>query len=284
MSAPAASQVPRAGGREPSPSLTVVLCVNRSQPWLAAALDSVLGQRDPDFEFLIAANACCDALWNQLQTLTAGDSRVRLIRTGVGQLAYNLNRLADMAEGEYLVRMDADDVCEPDRLTVLRAELARDPADILGSAVTLIDEHDRVVGRMDFPTDRETIRRQLAVRTVFCHPAVTIRRGFLIDQRGYLGGFASEDTDLWLRAVRAGARMRNLAQPLLRYRVHGGQSIASGQGYAEVAGHWMRELLLAPGWYPLKGLVVAVAKAVTRRRLPGASRYFRGVNQDPPAS
>lgn len=273
-------------GREISghPVFSVILCVNRTQAWLAEAIRSVLQQSDQDFEFLIAANACDDALWSELLELVDGDRRVLMIRSDLGQLAYNLNRLADMARGDYLVRMDADDVCEVDRLAALRAELARAPVDILGSAVTLIDESGHVVGRMDLPATADAIKQQLAVRTVFCHPAIAIRRQFLLDMRGYLGGFYSEDTDLWLRAIRMNARMKNLAEPLLRYRVHGNQSISAGRGYAEVAGHWMRELLLSPNWFYLKGLMLAVVKCVFRKRLSGARRYMQDTDQNSSSS
>lgn len=262
------------------PSVSVLLCVHASNPWLPAAVESILNQTHRDFEFLIAANACSDDLWRELQGLVAADPRVKLFRTAIGQLAFNLNVLADRAHGEYLIRMDADDLSEPNRLDVLCQELAREPADVLGCAVTLIDESDEVVGRMEFPLANDEIRRALWFRTVFCHPAVVIRRSFLLSQRGYLGGLSSEDTDLWLRAVRANASMRNLSVSLLRYRVHSAQSIASGGGYAEVAGHWLREFLLSPGWYEFKGFAIALIKALFRHRLPRIKRYAKTVTKD----
>jgi glycosyltransferase involved in cell wall biosynthesis len=257
------------------PTISVLLCVNASNPWLPAAIYSVLNQTHRYFEFLIAANACSDDLWDELQGLVASDSRVQLFRTQIGQLSFNLNVLADRASGEYLIRMDADDLSELNRLEVICKELMREPVDILGSAVTLIDGSDEVIGGMEFPLSKDKILRALWFRTVFCHPAVAIRRSFLLSQRGYLGGFSSEDTDLWLRAVRAGASMRNISVPLLRYRIHSAQSTSLGGGYAEVAGHWLREFLLSPGWYQFKGLIVALAKALFRRRLPHIKRYSK---------
>lgn len=268
----------RSNGHEGAlPSVSIVLCVNASNSWLPAAIGSILNQTHCDFEFLIAANACTDDLWNELQLLVSNDSRVQLFRTAIGQLPFNLNFLADLASGEYLIRMDADDISEPNRLEVICNELRREPVDILGSAVTLIDGLGRAVGHMEFPLKKEDIRRALLFRTVFCHPAVAIRRSFLLSQRGYLGGFYSEDTDLWLRAVRAGASMRNLSESLLRYRVHYAQSVSSSVGYAEVAGHWLREFLLSPGWYQFKGLVIAISKALFRLRLPRTKRYFKPI-------
>ena len=255
------------------PSLSVILCVNRANRWFSEAIQSVLDQDDRDFEFLIGANACADELWTQLEQLAAIDSRVRIFRNSIGQLSFNLNLLADHARGEYLVRMDADDISEPNRLRRLRQTLAADRLDVLGSAVTIVDSEGAIVGRMDFPLAGHEIVRAMPVRTAFCHPAVALRRQFLLDMRGYLGGFVSEDTDLWLRACRANARMRNLPEALLRYRVHDDQSIASRAGYAEMAAHWLRELLIRPCWFSVKGFVVALLKAILAPMLPGTRRY-----------
>jgi len=254
-------------------TFSVVLCVNRYQPWLSEAIESILSQDDADFEFLIAANACTDELWNMLSALRLRDSRIRLFRSDVGQLAFNLNLLADKAHGAYLVRMDADDVSEPNRLGTLRLALAQDPVDVLGSAVILIDAAGREIGTMKLPETPAAIRRAMLMRTAFCHPAVALRRQFLLNMRGYLGGFVSEDTDLWLRALRAGASMRNLPDALLRYRIHDNQSISSRQGYAEVASHWLRELLITPSWYTVRGFIIALTKSLFAPTLPGARRY-----------
>ena len=254
-------------------SFAVLLCVNRNSPWLAEAIRSILEQDDPDFEFLIAANACPDELWEYLQSIAASDARIRLIRTEIGQLAFNLNFLANQTRCDYLMRMDADDISEPHRLRTLRLALAREPVDILGSAVILINEEGHEIGTMRLPETSDAIKNALLTRTAFCHPAVALRRQFLLEMRGYLGGFVSEDTDLWLRALRNNASMRNLPVALLRYRTHKDQSIASRTGYAEVAGHWLRELLIAPNWYTIRGFSLALAKALLAPILPGMRRY-----------
>ncbi|WP_160012601.1 glycosyltransferase [Rhizobium sp. 18055] len=261
-----------------------ILCVNRDNPWLDTAIESVLAQDEPAFEFLIGANACDDALWEKLNAYAARDTRISLTRTAIGQLAFNLNILADKARGDYLVRMDADDVCMPHRLSTLMSVLSVDPVDILGSAVTLINEAGVPIGRMDFPLTSDAIVKALPTRTVFCHPAVAVKRQFLLGMRGYLGGFVSEDTDLWLRAQRAGASMKNLPDALLSYRLHGNQSIMSSAGYAEVASHWLREWVIDPSWYHFRGLTIACMKALLARRLPGVRRYLskrnsRGLNR-----
>jgi len=251
-------------GKSPTatPTISVLLCVNRSNPYLAEAIRSVLNQEDGDFEFLIAANACSDDLMEELRRMVSGDPRARLLRTAIGQLAFNLNLLADHARGEYLVRMDSDDVCSPNRIARLRSSLAINPVDVLGSWAQVIDSEGRRIGEYRLPTEHQEIVKKLVYTTVFCHPAVAIRRQFLMDVRGYLGGFSSEDSDLWLRGLRRNPVYMNLPEFLLSYRVHGAQASRSRQGYAEMAAHWLRELLVAPSWYLTKGLVVALAKCL----------------------
>jgi glycosyltransferase involved in cell wall biosynthesis len=243
-----------------APFFSVILCVHRNHSYLGDAIRSVLGQSDPDFEFLIGANACDDELMQALDDLVGQDHRVRIFRTDIGQLAFNLNLLADKARGEYLVRMDSDDVSEPYRIAVLREALGKQPLDVLGSWVSLIDINGDMLGEMRLPCEHQAIVHALPWRTVFCHPAVAIRREYLLKLRGYLGGFVSEDSDLWLRAVLAGGRLGNLPQVLLRYRLHAEQSTVSRRGYSEVASHWLRELLAQPSWFLAKGFSIAVAK------------------------
>lgn len=257
------------------PKLSIILCINVPNPWWKEAVESVLAQSDSDFEFLIAANACSDEFWERLKDKAITDSRIKLFRTEIGQLAFNLNFLADKAAGDYLVRMDADDVCEVNRIASIRRFLQNNDVDILGSSVKLIDGGGVIIGRMDFPCSKEGLKDTLRSGTAFCHPAVTIRREFLLEMRGYLGGFLSEDTDLWLRALRAGATMKSMPECLLRYRIHENQSIASRQGYAEVASHWLRELLIRPSWYTFMGFTLALAKTFVARKLSGIRHYRR---------
>ncbi|MBK9243952.1 MAG: glycosyltransferase [Burkholderiales bacterium] len=257
------------------PTFTVLLCANRSTPFLRESIDSVLKQDDGDFEFLIAANACPDELVEELRCLIGLDPRARIIRTEIGQLAFNLNLLASEARGDYLVRMDADDISLPNRISRLRRSLTENPVDVLGSWAYVIDEAGNRTGEYRLPLEHRNIVHRLPYGTVFCHPSVALRKQFLIDMRGYLGGFASEDTDLWLRGARRGAKYMNLPECLLSYRVHPGQSSRSRQSYAETASHWLRELLASPDGFVLKGFSVAFAKCLLSPLLRASRRPKR---------
>lgn len=246
--------------------ISVILCVNRSTPFLAPALHSILNQDFRDFEFLIGANACPDELLQELEKITAGDERVRIVRSGVPQLTYNLNMLVDLARSEWLVRMDADDVSEPSRLREIHQAISSTDADVVGSWATLIDENDRATGKFEPETTHNRIRRAFPFRVQLFHPTVAFRKTLWTEMRGYLGGFVSEDYDLWLRAINSGRRFANIPKHLVRYRVHSTQVSGTRRGYAEVAAHWYRELLYRPSWFNLVGWTVATVKLILKGR------------------
>lgn len=250
-------------------TLSVLFCVNRSNPHLRAAINSVLMQTHEDFEFLIGANACSDEFFAELSGITA-DPRVRIFRTQLPQLAFTLNYLVEQARGNWFIRMDADDVCESHRFARLRQAIDTGEHDVIGSWATLIDANDHVIGQFRPPKETRAIRRKLLFSNPIAHPTVAFSRSFLLQMRGYLGGYVSEDLDLWLRAVRSGARLVNIDEPLLRYRMHLGQVSRSRLGYAETAAHWQRELLLAPSFYNALGWCIATTKAVV---MPLCNRF-----------
>lgn len=244
-----------------SSTLSVLFGVNRSNPHLRAAIGSVLSQTHEDFEFLIGANACSDEFFAELIAM-ADDPRVRIFRTQLPQLAFTLNYLAEQACGNWFIRMDADDVCETHRFARLWQVISSGKYDVIGSWATLIDDDDRVIGQFTPPLEGRKIRRKLLYSNPIAHPTVAFSRDFLLQMRGYLGGYVSEDLDLWLRAIRSGARLTNIEEKLLRYRIHDGQVSRSRLGYAETAAHWQRELLLAPSLYTALGWCIATTKAI----------------------
>jgi hypothetical protein len=161
--------------------------------------------------------------------------------------------------------MDADDVSEAHRFERVSQYISDNPkVDVWGSWATIIDQTGAETGAFNPQTSTKAIMRAFPYSNQICHPTVAFRRSFWKQMRGYLGGMVSEDYDLWLRALNAGIEVRNIPEPLLRYRVHGGQASGTRRGYAEVVGHWVREFLIRPTLFNFTGIVVSCAKAVTQ--------------------
>jgi hypothetical protein len=202
--------------------ISVLLPVYNSQAYLKAAVESILGQDFGDFEFIIVNDGSTDQSGQILRDYAAGDGRILLIEQENRGVIGALNRGLGAARGEYIARMDADDISEPDRLGRQLAELrARPDLVVLGSAYTLIDASDSIVRVDQFPAEDALIRWQLLFYSPFAHPTVMMRRDILEKEKIRYDETArhAEDYGLWSKLLYFG-RGANLSLPLLRHRSH----------------------------------------------------------------
>ena len=123
---------------------------------------------------------------------------------------------------DVVARMDADDISLPHRFAV-QMPIIEAGADIVGSGLLEFGEGaDDVVGRRTPPTDPDDIRTRARFADPFNHPTVVYRRACVQAVGGY-GDFAlMEDYLLWAKMIAAGARVANVAEPLVLYRVGAG--------------------------------------------------------------
>ena len=205
--------------------ISVLLPVCNGEKFLRKSLDSVSAQTYSDFELLVCDDASSDATPEILKEYALKEPRLRVLRNPVRSgVARTLNKLLGAAGGEFLARMDADDVCEPERFAKQAAFLDDHPeVSFVGTQLTVIDESDAVAGRREYPTEFAEIRRRITVRNPFAHPSMMMRRDAVTSLNGYREIKGAEDYDLWLRAVDKGFVMANLGDALLRYRISPGQ-------------------------------------------------------------
>ena len=244
------------------PALTVVMCVNKSNQYLTAAVQSILNQTYPNFEFLIGANACPDKLIDELSELVGSDSRVKIIRTSLPQLSFSLNNLIELSSGKWIVRMDSDDISDPNRLKHFLAYAEVTNAEIIGTWTNYINSENKVIGEFRPNTSSKNIRRWFFLRSQISHPSVAFRRDLWIKMRGYMTGFASEDYDFWLRSILQGVIIENIPEPLLLYRIHDNQESRDTSSYSAIASYWYRELLIEPRIYVFFGFIITTLKAI----------------------
>lgn len=207
------------------PCVTVLMSVYNGEKYLSEAIDSILAQTYPDFEFLIIDDASSDASREIVKSYA--DPRIRLIaNTERKGLAANLNRGIQLARGEYIARMDADDISMSERLQKQVAFMQANP-DIAASGTCAIDMNES--GR-DLKVRKvvrgEALRRWVWVPSPLIHPSVILRKS-VVEKFGYdVSLELAEDYGLWIGLHCAGERLDNLNEVLLRYRVHA-QSVTS---------------------------------------------------------
>jgi hypothetical protein len=211
----------------PGPAITVAMSVHDGEPYLAESIASVLAQSFEDFEFLILDDGSKDGSAATIARFAATDSRIRLISRENRGLIASLNELLAEASAPLIARMDADDVCRPQRFERQVAFLRANPDHgVVGTWSEDIDDRGRSIrcNGADQPlTHDEFIASIAAYGPLLCHPAVMYRSDLVRAVRGYHAAFLHcEDLDLWLRLATR-TRIANIPERLLRYRRSDGQ-------------------------------------------------------------
>lgn len=207
-----------------SPRVSVLMAVHNCEPYLREAVDSILAQTFTDFEFIVVDDGSTDRSADVIASYS--DPRIIFVRNDKNLgLTASLNRGLELARGEYVARMDGDDVSLPERLARQVAFMDANPGvGACGTWATDIDEAGRVKGGRETPTGDELDNFYWRVSLI--HPSAMFRFDRRRGPRYNPEVRYSQDYDLWLR-VAAVSRLSNLPEHLLLYRVHGGSVTAS---------------------------------------------------------
>ncbi len=211
--------------------VSVILPVHNKAPWLREAMDSILGQTYGDFDLIAVDDASTDGSDDVLRSYLT-DPRLRIIdmesNLGPGLAA---QRAMDEATGEYIVRMDADDVMLPDRIARQVDFMDANPGVGLsgGGAMVIGDGSVRIC-----PEDDARCRADLIFGVSVLQPTSILRRSVLqrsgVRYRSHWPHVAED----WLFMIELmpHTRFANLKEPLIRYR-KGGQNISGRDGSYE---------------------------------------------------
>lgn len=201
------------------PRISVIMPAYNAQQYIAEAIDSILGQTFSDFELIVLNDCSRDATGEIVRSYS--DSRLVYVENeeNLG-VAGTLNRGLALASGEYIARMDSDDISLPQRFAQQVAFLDANPQVIAcGSNAILFGDTQ---GKTEMPTDDRSIRLRMALTNPFVHPSMMLRKSAL-EGIGYDCTFEGrEDYRMWMVLSQRG-ELQNLPQPLLQYRLHGGQ-------------------------------------------------------------
>ena len=201
------------------------MSVWNEERYLPEAIQSVLNQSYENFEFIIIDDGSTDQSWNLIERFQLVDKRIRAIRQKNVGLTRALNRGISECNGNYLARMDADDVCAIDRFKNQIAFLALRPEVVAtGGQIELIDQDGTSIGERRLETTHEAIVGQLLKGngSAISHPALMCRLSAIRSINGYRERFkTAQDLDLYLRLASIG-KLANTSELALYYRRHMG--------------------------------------------------------------
>lgn len=222
---------------EVAPKISVLMPVYNGERFLQEAVDSILAQTFTDFEFIIVDDGSTDGSLEILTKLQ--DPRIRIVRNRNNQgVVRSLNDGLAAAQGEFIARMDADDISRPDRLSKQIVFLETFPEiGVLGTGIRIMDSSGVRIPAKKLFTEHEALRWGLCFSTSIMHPTVMMRRKIVEEAGGYNQEMAqAEDYDLW-RRLSAVTRLANLPDELVDLRRH--ETNASSLHALEVRQHAM---------------------------------------------
>ncbi|MBK8475409.1 MAG: glycosyltransferase [Opitutaceae bacterium] len=206
-----------------TPAISVIVPVYNAAHYLAAAITSVQAQTFRDFEIIAVDDGSTDDSKAVLDRLAAADARLQVVSRPNTGIVGALNDGLAAARGEFVARMDADDLSLPPRFARQLAFLHTHPECVcVGSAFLYMDASGSLLKECRRPTDHATIERELLAGNggAIIHPAAMFRRA-AVERAGRYRPEAQwiEDLDLYLRLARRG-HLANLPEVLFHYRLH----------------------------------------------------------------
>lgn len=207
-----------------SPLVSVLLPVYNGEAYLKEAIESILNQTYKNFELLIINDGSTDRSVEIIESHK--DSRIRLVHNEANlKLIPTLNRGLDLAHGEYVARMDCDDISLPERLTKQVAFMTEHPeVGICGTWSKTFGASTRS-WRTCFPTNHNEIVAHLLFNTAISHPTAMfdMKKFRSLNLKYDFEAVHAEDYDLWVNAVDH-FELGNVATVLFLYRVHAEQT------------------------------------------------------------
>lgn len=230
--------------------VSVVLPVYNAAATVVQAVESILSQTLADFELIIIDDGSTDDTPSLVSNLK--NSRVRLVRAPHQGICSTLNRGLEEAQGDYIARMDADDVSRPERLTVQAAFLDAHPEiGLVGCRVSHAGSEETQLGYrlyvewINSLLSPEQIRLARFIESPFAHPSIMFRRKLVAEHGGYRTGGFPEDYEMILRWTEAGVRMAKVPEVLLEWRDPPGRLSRHDPRYDPAAFHACKAPYLA---------------------------------------
>lgn len=189
---------------------------------LRESIESILNQTYRDFEYIIILDyPDNDVHKSVIEEYALKDDRIHFyINEKNMGLTDSLNRGLSLCHGEYIARMDADDISLPNRLERQLKYLEKNHYDLIGGITEMINENGSLLYSIkSVPTDPKKINKALRYSQCIAHPTWLGKKEVFEKNAGYRHMPLCEDYDFTLRAVLNGFVISNLNEAVLKYRM-----------------------------------------------------------------
>jgi glycosyltransferase involved in cell wall biosynthesis len=207
------------------PLVSVILPCYNTENHIGEALRSIMQQDYPNLEIIVIDDHSSDGSWDVIQALALEDSRILAVRNEENlRLIKTLNKGIQLSQGEYIARMDADDISAPARIEKQVTYLEQHKeVDMIATCATYISEKGFTLGRLNFHGCYDAAGAAFVsiFDCPFLHPSIVIK-GDLLRTIGYPDSpetYHIEDYALWIQLIKAGHRLEIIPERLMSYRI-----------------------------------------------------------------
>lgn len=199
------------------PLISVIMPVYNAEKYLREAIDSILSQTYTNFELLLINDGSTDH--SKEIILSYNDKRIRYIENETNlKLIATLNKGIDLAEGEYIARMDADDISSPKRLEIQINYMLKHPnVDLCSTWGYMITEEGNIMGKNKSIDEPELINCALFFTCPILHAAIVCKTNVLKNNK-YKVFLHAEDLEMWINLRDKHYTMVTIPKYLYSYR------------------------------------------------------------------
>ena len=204
------------------PKISAIMSVYNGEEYLPEAIESVINQTFKSWELIIINDCSTDGTSEILKKYAGADERIKVYTNEHNlKLPSSLNRALSLCSGEYVARMDADDICLSDRFEKQYAFMEEN-SDVALSSCKFFTLKNGVVssGGCGGKGDNESLKALLLVTNPLLHPGIIARADVMKSFMYDTSLTCTEDLELWIRMARNGLKLEILPEYLMIYRLH----------------------------------------------------------------
>lgn len=209
--------------------VSVIIPTYNVDKFIKEAIDSIINQSYKNLEIIIVDDCSVDDTFRILKDCESIDKRIRIFRNDINSgISYTLNQALKHAKGEYIARMDGDDISLLNRISSQVNYLESNPnMDLIGTNIIKIDENGSSLSRNSRIIDPDLINKTLLISSPLAHPTWLGRRGVFTHLKGYRNVAPAEDYDFLLRLTSFGYKFTNINVDGLKLRIREGNTTSS---------------------------------------------------------
>ncbi|WP_162150779.1 glycosyltransferase family 2 protein [Acholeplasma equifetale] len=191
--------------------VSVIIPTYNVEKYINDAMDSIINQTYKNLEIIVVDDCSTDETYNILKTYKEKDTRLKLFRNETNQkIVYTLNKAVSYANGQYICRMDGDDISELDRIERMVKFIKENPKyDLVGCSVYSIDEKGEILSKKRLTNNPKVIEKTIKYQTPVLH--IWLAKKEVYDNIKYRSLLYAEDYDFLLRVITKGYQIGNIS-------------------------------------------------------------------------